>query len=360
MDIPDRVNCLKKIDLFAAFSDDELAGFAKDIKEVQYSSGDMLCEEGEPGDEMFILLNGKLKVYKDKRTIAVLSPIDYVGEMAIIETKPRSASVQVVDDSMLLEISARQFRTYFADQPRSLVSLMQTLSQRIRKDTEVLAEEFEKANILVHDMRNVLSMFIFLDSLGREIGDRPAQKQVSFMKKARQDLAIMMDEALANAKRLHYQPILAMASIESVIQEIVESEGQAHPDLIDKSLRYIPTSPTREFIFNQAEIRRVLVNLLINAGQASCKGQKIEIRSCHEENGVRIAVCDHGQGIEPQFMDRIFSAHFTTREEGNGLGLASCRRIVEKHHGGSIEVACREWETVFTVYLPYNGCIHEQ
>ena len=93
MDINQRIECLAAIDLFASFTEDELRIFAEKIEEVHFPQSKEIFEEGTLGHDMYVLLEGSLKIFKNNRTIRVISPIDYVGEMAIIEDKPRSATV---------------------------------------------------------------------------------------------------------------------------------------------------------------------------------------------------------------------------------------------------------------------------
>ncbi len=354
MALTDRADQLRRIDLFADFSSEQLVELAGHIVERCYPAGHILCREGDAGDEMFILLKGRLRVFKDRRTIVSITPVDYVGEMAIIEERPRSAGVEVVEDSLLLVLAASQFHEYLARQPGCLVSLMRNLSRRIRQDTELLAREFEKANILIHDMRNTLSVFVFLDSLEKVAPDECALKKLRFMQRARQDLARMMEEALANAKRLRYEPHRQQGNIAELVRELATSLQATHPDLTDKELVCSAAADLPDSTFDPAAIRRVLANLLINAGQASDAGGRISVSTEYGEgDGIVIRIRDHGHGIAPDIMDRIFLPHFTTRPNGNGLGLASCRQIIEQEHGGTIEVASRPGQGAeFTVRLP--------
>ena len=165
MDKANRLQYLKKIDLFQSFSDSELHRFVDEISELDLASHELLFREGTPGQEMYILLSGSLKIFKESRTIAIIKPVDYVGEMAILDDKPRSASVVALEPCRLLRITLAQFRNYLAKQPQALVAVMRSLTSRIRRDTEIGAREFEKTNILIHDMRNQLTAFLLLDHL---------------------------------------------------------------------------------------------------------------------------------------------------------------------------------------------------
>jgi signal transduction histidine kinase len=103
-----------------------------------------------------------------------------------------------------------------------------------------------------------------------------------------------------------------------------------------------------------SEINQVLMNLLINAGQAIAERGTITL-ACGEENGEAwVSVADSGCGIPEEALGRIFDPFFTTKPigRGTGLGLAICYRIVEKHHG-RIEVQSAVGQgTTFRVVLP--------
>lgn len=120
-----------------------------------------------------------------------------------------------------------------------------------------------------------------------------------------------------------------------------------------------------------AQIYQVLHNLVINARQAMPDGGTIDIAAGNAElrpenrfdmppgRYTVASVRDRGYGIQPEHLPRIFEPDFSTKAEGNGLGLASCRAIVEEH-GGGIRVASKVGVgTEFLVFLPSTEAIAE-
>jgi two-component system nitrogen regulation sensor histidine kinase NtrY len=99
-------------------------------------------------------------------------------------------------------------------------------------------------------------------------------------------------------------------------------------------LQLAPALP--KFNFDWEAMRRVLINLIENAAQASSTA-KITLRTSHSANEIVIAVEDTGPGIAPENLSRIFEPYFSTKKSGMGLGLAIVKRIVEEH-GGTISV----------------------
>lgn len=82
-----------------------------------------------------------------------------------------------------------------------------------------------------------------------------------------------------------------------------------------------------------AQMRQVLWNLVRNAIQASPAGETVTVRVVPERDRVLLRVQDHGPGIPPEAIERIFDAFYTTRSHGTGIGLAVVRRIVDDHTG---------------------------
>lgn len=355
MEKQERLKILRSIDLFRSFNDAELQNFAETITELQVEPDTILFEEGSVGRDMFILLEGSLQIYKENRTITTIRPVDYIGEMAIIEDKPRSATVISTVNSHLLKISPGQFDSFFSKQPASLVSMMKTLSNRIRHDTELLAAEFEKANILIHDMRNTVSAFLLLELMHDEPLSEEMQKYIHLMRKSRLDLTEMMEEALANAKRLRHSKHLTNNSLVLLIEELTDSEFSIHPDLCTKKLRSEIDRSMADFPFHRTDIRRVLTNLMINAGQASKDGDAITISLSQSDEHAIVSVTDRGCGIDRVILNKIFLPHFTTKKKGSGLGLASCKEIIETKHGGTLSVKTKKGTgTTFTFTLPFH------
>jgi signal transduction histidine kinase len=105
-------------------------------------------------------------------------------------------------------------------------------------------------------------------------------------------------------------------------------------------------------LFDEAQIRQALLNLLRNARESMIDGGPIEVRIVADGMSVAIVVNDRGGGISEEIRARVFDPFFSTKGEGTGLGLAITRQIVEAH-GGSIACEAREGGgTCFRIALP--------
>jgi len=110
------------------------------------------------------------------------------------------------------------------------------------------------------------------------------------------------------------------------------------------------------------QIQQVLINLSLNAIEATTAGDKIRLitRDFSERNMVEVEVNDTGSGISPENLDKIFDPFFTTREIGTGLGLAITHGIVEQH-GGTIEVeSSLNSGTSFFIRFPIDADINHE
>ena len=104
-----------------------------------YQKNEVVFDEGAEGNEMFIVHRGKVKVLKKakgraKATLAILGPGEFFGEMAIIDSSPRSASVVAEEDGTELIVLDKLKFTYMVQQlPDFSLAIMQKLSQRLRE-----------------------------------------------------------------------------------------------------------------------------------------------------------------------------------------------------------------------------------
>jgi PAS domain S-box-containing protein len=116
------------------------------------------------------------------------------------------------------------------------------------------------------------------------------------------------------------------------------------------------------------QISQVIQNIIINAKHAMPEGGKIIITGANisdpasehllksdEGSYVRITIQDSGCGIPQHIIDRIFDPYFTTKETGNGLGLAICHSIIRKHNGYLLVQSEPDQGTTFTIYLPVHS-----
>ena len=117
--------------------------------ERTFNGGEVIIREGDTGNTFFQLLEGKVGVFKnydkaDEVQVAVIEPGQYFGEMAVIETYPRSSTVVAIGDVKVVEIPAEALNEYFTQNPDKILSIMEVFGSRIKKMTDD-ANEAKKA-----------------------------------------------------------------------------------------------------------------------------------------------------------------------------------------------------------------------
>ena len=112
-------------------------------------------------------------------------------------------------------------------------------------------------------------------------------------------------------------------------------------------------------VVDEGQIKQVLMNILMNAGQSMEEGGQIVIRTSVDGPGkiVAITITDAGPGISEKNLDKIFDPFFTTKKEGRGTGLGlSVSYGIIQQHGGDIEVESAPGKgTTFNIILPISG-----
>jgi signal transduction histidine kinase len=161
----------------------------------------------------------------------------------------------------------------------------------------------------------------------------------------------LITEFLAIAQKRSYE--IQTINLNDIIKKLfplLQAEALMESKFIKMELDDIPKLP-----LNEAEIRQVIINLVKNAIDISPVNGfvKIKTENREEEKKVVLSVHDQGTGISPENMAKLGTPFFTTKENGTGLGLAVCYRIIERHQG-SIEIETSPFGTVFKVIFNYE------
>ena len=126
---------LKSIDLFETIPSEELIRVAQIADEEQFETDSLLFEEGDYGDSMYIVANGKVRVHKGERTIVELEKGACVGEMALLDQEPRSADVTVNADTTLLKITQDGFYELMGSNMEIMHGIVKLITNRLRQAT---------------------------------------------------------------------------------------------------------------------------------------------------------------------------------------------------------------------------------
>lgn len=133
---------LHDLPFFSLFSDEELLKIIQEGKWLRVPAGQMVISEGEYEDEFYLLVRGKLRVFKNKKTLSILKAGDVFGEMGALLHEPRSANVMAVEESYLFEYKEHNLKRL----PRAI---MYPFMKYIFNITAVRLKELNKKYVLL-------------------------------------------------------------------------------------------------------------------------------------------------------------------------------------------------------------------
>ena len=215
---------------------------------------------------------------------------------------------------------------------------------------EHLATLGELAAGLAHEIRNPLAGIAgVVEIVGRDLPEAsPARSVIADVRAEVQHINRIVTDLLeiARPKSPDKKPADLVATVDHAV---VFSREQASHRRVDLNIHKRSISPVEH---DHGQIHQVVLNLLLNAIQATEAGGSISVDFEEDDDSVSVTVSDTGKGIPPETLSNIFRPFFTTKGEGTGLGLSLAKRIIEDH-AGRIEVSSSLGKgSRFTVVLP--------
>jgi CRP/FNR family cyclic AMP-dependent transcriptional regulator len=139
--MPSETAYLSPITLFSELSPDELSVIAGRLKQRSFRADEVIFKQGEPGDAMYIIRLGRVRIYSQDEsgkelTLNVYQEGEFFGEFSLIDGEPRSASAEAVEPTEALVLRNRDLIAILSDHPEIAVSLMRGLVSRLRYTTE--------------------------------------------------------------------------------------------------------------------------------------------------------------------------------------------------------------------------------
>jgi CRP/FNR family transcriptional regulator, cyclic AMP receptor protein len=122
---------LERVPLFNGLSKKQLRMVASLATRLDEPAGAVLTQEGKTGQEFIIVLSGEVEVRHDDRVVATRGPGTYVGEIALVDNRPRTATVVAKTPVTIEVIGRREFRGLLADTPELADEIMATMAQRL-------------------------------------------------------------------------------------------------------------------------------------------------------------------------------------------------------------------------------------
>lgn len=138
-------DALMQAPLFSALDAEAAAALRASMMEKRIPRSGVIFSEGEPGDRMYVILDGKVKLGQSspdgrESLLAVLGPGEVFGELSLFDPGPRTATATAVTDTIVIGLGHSDLRPWLTGRPEVAEALLQSLAQRLRRTNEALAD----------------------------------------------------------------------------------------------------------------------------------------------------------------------------------------------------------------------------
>ncbi len=365
------------------------------LKDEFFKAGTVLFHQGEAGDKAYAIWSGRLRVQREigsgpPLVLGERLPGDLVGEMSLLDNRPRSATVLVIEDSRLISLSRRDFQKLLMRSPEVNLALLRALSNRLRATDDYLADasrsidyfarrvagapaesaqademdeaRLEGLGLLFQDLAEAVDgvtsgLTMLRRALSTRISDEAAELLDLVSSHARR-MSMYLDRLMdwqrleTGEASLELKPVMVGALAERVAARLTPS-ARAMKVLIDVEVdRDLPMIRADEKL-----LLRAMTHLVENAMRYAPPETaiKIQVSSLYGRE-LRIIVSDKGPGVPEEYRERIFDPFVRVPGDegaGLGLGLALCKAIVQAHGGRIwVEEAPGGQGSSFVISLP--------
>jgi signal transduction histidine kinase len=350
-----------------------------------YGPGTILCHENAVEDRFYMILEGEAEVTKninntEVRLLKTLCPGDFFGEMALIHNAPRAATVKVKTALTTIELDKAAFNQVLHNSTSIALAMVSEISNRLRQNDQMavddlrmrageLAEAYQKLaeqelarreflSSIAHQLRTPLMVatgYLQLLQQGIMTGDQfPAG--IDTVARSVQQIAALVNDILFLQEMELVLPDFQAVDMNEVAHQVMERYARQAAER-DVKLRFTPHPGLPPVSGDARSLERALMALVDNAIKFSPIGASVEIRTNLDEEKLLVAVEDHGIGIPPESLPRIFDRFYHLDRSGDelfngiGLGLAITRQVIEQHHG-SLNVSSEPGKgSTFTITL---------
>jgi len=304
------------------------------------------------------LIGHSFDEFLDEKTCREMQKL-YMGRMRG-ETVPTLREIKIASSTgrdITIETSARLIN--YHGRPADF-AIMRDISERKRAEEErlkleKLASIGELATMVGHDLRNPLqsiknATYVLNNELQRLDSSTSIPRKTMKMLQTINDAISYADKIIRDLQDFSgtKRPKLEKNNINAIVKEVLSRvKTPKNVELIMK-LGCLP-----EIEVDKDMIERVFLNLATNGAQAmEKKGGLLIVSTKETKNFVEVSFKDTGIGIPEESMEKLFTPFFTTRAKGMGMGLTTCKKLIDSH-GGSIETESEEGKgSTFTVKLP--------
>lgn len=328
----------------------ELRALGRPDQIRHFRAGETIFATGDPGDGLYVIESGRVRIIAniantEPRVLATFGPGDFLGEMAVLDAAPRSASAQAETDTRALFLSRDEFLQLLEARPPLALGLIRDFSRRMRSSNQKYLDEIMHAELLAavgrfagtiaHDFKSPLSIISLSGQLATSERASPAsrQKAADNINKQVQRMTGMLNELMEVVRPSGRAAHLTTVPFSSFLQPLVE-EIRAEIVNRDATLELAGPVPALAVPLDAQRLARVFYNLVNNAIDAMGPESKVTLAFATEAGGLRVEVRDTGKGIAPEIAANLFQPFATHgKAHGTGLGLTICKKIIESHGG---------------------------
>ncbi|HET6351388.1 MAG TPA: cyclic nucleotide-binding domain-containing protein [Coriobacteriia bacterium] len=129
---------LTKVPIFSSCTPEEIAAIATAAQDAFFQPGQIIVTQGTPGQAFYMILDGRVEILRDSKSLGAFGPGDFFGEMSLLDQAPRSATIRAIDATQCLMLSSWDFRSLLEKHPSIAIKLLEVLSRRLRVANERL------------------------------------------------------------------------------------------------------------------------------------------------------------------------------------------------------------------------------
>ena len=352
--------------LFAGIPVDLLSEIGSDMDLIRFDPDDVIFNEGESGDCLYLVCEGAIRISKlgrggQQETLGMIQPGNFFGEMAMIDGQPRSAQATAGETSVLGVVDHEAFERILSRAPRDLhMNFLRSVVERLRGiNTHYISELMRSerlslvgtmANSIVHDLKNPIHVIqSCADLMAAKCTDPSMSEFTRMIKRASENMVDMTQELLDFARGK--SSILRVREPAGMV--ISELDSQLSCLVPDNVILMRETDCRAEIEVDTGRFARMLLNLAKNAIEAMPDGGILWLKVREEGGRVVFRVSDTGCGIDPELQAKIFEPFVTFgKSKGTGLGMAIVKSVVEAH-GGTINIISKVGSgTSIEVWIP--------
>ena len=134
------IDAFRAVPLFRGLGDDELTAVAKLSKKMEFNEGEKIVKEGEAGLGFYVIVKGSASVRHKNKTIAQLGRGSFFGELALLDSMPRSADVVAAEPTACLVLLRWNFWSLVSKNKKVIKGLLEEMARRLRASNEALSE----------------------------------------------------------------------------------------------------------------------------------------------------------------------------------------------------------------------------